>query len=454
MGDLAFLAAQKPIGDPTRTVNASAFTEPMFTYGKQIEEQKKLKEEKRKNAGARMERAINSMTKASNIDKVPAPYKNSVNQFLMAQKNKYYDAAKLLSQSEVGSDNYITAVEQMNNINQSFTNLDKQLQLLSSRKLEAINDFDKGLVSKGNSPDDVDWLSKMYTDGLPMQIGEGGSLYFEKNGSYVPLDEAPDYFVKDSKAAKSIIDLNSRIYNAGIEDNATTRQMVRMNVREIVESGGRETALSLAEDDSIYPGGLGIVDEDLLRNPARSEELSNLVIDNYTDLIIKSGIQGNSDRLSKQTAVSAARSAGRPSSSAKQGSSLKTSWSEEELNALNSKNVPGVREVVQAIESNADAFFKGMKYDGYDITSAKVANNVVTITYLRNKQPITYSFSVNNPEKIASFVDQNFSKILGLNPTSKEATQVKTTMRAWVKKKSRGAAGGYSISTNGLPIKQ
>lgn len=452
MGDLAFLAGQAPVVDVTRTVNASAFTAPMYEYGKQIEEQKKLKEEKRKMASSRMEKAINSMSSATNIDKVPAPYRNTVNQFLISQKNKYYEAAKLMSQSEVGSDNYIAAVEAMNNVNQSFSNLDNQLKVLASRKLEAINDFDKGLVSKGNNPDDVEWLSRMYTDGLPMSIGAGGSLYFEKNGVAISLEDAPEYFVKDSKAAKSIIDLNSRIYSAGIEDNPTTRQMVRMQVREIVESGGRETALSLAEDDNIYPGGLGIVDQDLLMNPSRAEELNNKVIDSYTDLILKSGIQGNYDRLRKQTAVTQARVAGRPAKQTAAG--IKTSWSEQELNELNSSSVPGIAEVDAALKSGSDAFFRGMVHDGKEITSAKVENNVVTLTYMNNKQPISYSFSINNPEKMAAFVEQNFNRITGLNPSSREATAIKTTMRAWVKKKSRGSAGGYSITPTGLPIKK
>ena len=452
MGDLAFFTNQTPIGDATRTVNANAFTAPMYEYGRQIAEEKKLKEETRKVANSRMERAINSMSNATNIDKVPAPYRNTVNQFLVSQKNKYYEAAKLMAQSDAGSDNYIKSVESMNSVNQSFLNLDNQLKVLASRKLEAINDFDKRLVSKGNDPNDVEWLSRMYTDGLPMSIGVGGSLYFEKNGVAIGLEDAPDYFVKDSKAAKSIIDLNSRIYSAGIENNATTRQMVKMQVREIVESGGRETALSLAEDDNIYPGGLGIVDQDLLMNPSRSEELSNTVIESYTDLILKSGVQGNSDRLSKQTATSRARSSGGRAKQTAAG--IKTSWSEQELNELNASNVPGISEIDSALRNNSEGFFRGMVYDGKEIVSSKVKDNVVTLTYMNNKQPITYSFSINNPEKMASFLEQNFSRITGLNSTSKEATAIKTTMRAWVKKKSRGSVGGYSISPMGLPIKK
>jgi hypothetical protein len=68
----------------------------------------------------------------------------------------------------------------------------------------------------------------------------------------------------------------------------------------MIRQGGRETTLSLATDDLIQEGGLGIVDEDLLYNPERQEELEKVVVDNYMNILNSSA---NSGYNKKQAAI-------------------------------------------------------------------------------------------------------------------------------------------------------
>jgi hypothetical protein len=68
----------------------------------------------------------------------------------------------------------------------------------------------------------------------------------------------------------------------------------------MIRQGGRETTLSLATDDLIQEGGLGIVDEDLLYNPERQEELEQTVVNNYMDILNSSA---NSGYNKKQAAI-------------------------------------------------------------------------------------------------------------------------------------------------------
>lgn len=81
-----------------------------------------------------MEHAINQLGSVNNIEKIPAVYQPNVNEFLMNGKNEYYNAAKIMSQSEVGSPQYVSAVETMNRVRNGFKNLDVQLQTLAQRK--------------------------------------------------------------------------------------------------------------------------------------------------------------------------------------------------------------------------------------------------------------------------------------------------------------------------------
>ena len=71
----------------------------------------------------------------------------------------------------------------------------------------------------------------------------------------------------------------------------------------LIKSGGIETARSLAVDDFIMDGGLGIQDQDLLFNPERAEELQKTVVDSYMSMFDKVARDGYNKKLSKSKAT-------------------------------------------------------------------------------------------------------------------------------------------------------
>jgi len=448
MGELSFLL-NNTTPDPTRTVSSAPIEKAFAKYEEQLRLRKAEEKQTRDQASGRMERAINQLGSVNNIEKIPAVYQPSVNEFLMNGKNEYYNAAKIMSQSEVGSPQYIGAVETMNRVRNGFKNLDVQLQTLAQRKTDAIKDFDGGLISNGNAAGDVDWLTRMYTDGLPMQISQNGQLYFQKGDAFVSMDDAPNYFLKDSKASKSIIDLNAKVYNSGIEDNEQTRNMVRMQVRQVVESGGRETALSLATDDNIFPGGLGILDDDLLRNESRTSELSNQVIEAYTDMIINSGLQGNKDRVKRSAAVRAPRTGGRTSSQQPQ---RKNYLSPEELGAVTIESIPVLRSIQGIFSDNPEALV-GLQMGGQPITLAEKDGNGVLIAKLTNngKSADQKRLSFDKPSELMAFISENFTTLTGMQKNTIEGRELMFYLNAWVYKKKFGNSKGYSPTGN-LPV--
>jgi hypothetical protein len=65
-----------------------------------------------------------------------------------------------------------------------------------------------------------------------------------------------------------------------------------MQLQQQLKKGGRDAVLSMATDDHIIPGGLGIQDIDLLENPQRQEELEKFVVDSYMDVLRQSAQSG------------------------------------------------------------------------------------------------------------------------------------------------------------------
>ena len=451
MGELNFMLGNTA-PDPTRTVDMTAFNKGLNDYTAQLELQKAEEKGVRDQAKGRMERAINQLGSVNNIEKIPQVYQGQVGQFLTKGKNDYYEAAKLLAKSEVGTDQYISAVERMNKVNQGFKNLDMQLKTLVQKKTDATKDFDGGLISNGNQAAEVDWLTHMYTDGLPLNISEGGQLYFQKGDAFVSMDEAPDYFLKDSNASKGIIELNANIYRSGIEDNEQTRNMVKMQVRQIVENGGRETALSLATDDNIYNGGLGILDKDLLTNEARTSELSQMVIESYTDMVMKSGTQGNSDRVKRSAATRAPKSTRSGSYGTEQ--SVPKYLSAEDLSSVTVESIAPLKSLKNILESNQQAL-KGLMMNGNAITLVDPRKEGVSISALKgagsNQTVDSQLLSLQYPQGLVNFINENFVALTGMQRNTLDGRQLMFYLNAWLYKKKFGNSKGYSPTGN-LPV--
>ena len=260
--------------------------QPDIDYRKQL----------RKQAEATMGNFIDNMPANIDIAKVPQSMRPQLGKHLIEMKNEYFENAKLASSNSPNSPIYMEAVDRMNDITTSFANLNADFERLKEMKYQAIEDFDNGMISEGNKPEDIDFISKLATDQVQFQIGAGGRLVY---GEGATLDDVPKYHYKDHETATKILELSNTLYGAGMPMDKGREQIVRMQLQQQIKKGGRDAVLSMATDDHIIPGGLGIQDIDLLENPERQEELEQFVINSYMDVLRGSAQSGFNAQQSK-----------------------------------------------------------------------------------------------------------------------------------------------------------
>ena len=135
------------------------------------------------------------------------------------------------------------------------------------------------MVSNSVNTNKRNLLSSVYTDELDMVFSNEGNITFlNEEGGYIEFDKIPDYTVKNNKGASEILNMNEAVYKSG-KMSPSTQRLYRMKLQNITKS--RDEVLSLATDDFITEGGLGILDDDLLYNEERTDELRNMVVDSY-----------------------------------------------------------------------------------------------------------------------------------------------------------------------------
>ena len=150
--------------------------------------------------------------------------------FLMNQRNIYANAAKKAAEFEDTTDpNYMLYVDQMQNVNNSFTNLASQLKSYKEGKLEYAKTMQEGLYSDGNSPQRSKEASIIYgfydSDGdgrsearydAPFQIQDGGNIAFNVGGQDISYNSMEEPFLKDTKFLNALNTTSENAYNSGL----------------------------------------------------------------------------------------------------------------------------------------------------------------------------------------------------------------------------------------------
>ena len=150
--------------------------------------------------------------------------------FLMNQRNIYANAAKKAAEFEDTTDpNYMLYVDQMQNVNNSFTNLASQLKSYKEGKLEYAKTMQEGLYSDGNSPQRSKEASIIYgfydSDGdgrsearydAPFQIQDGGNIAFNVGGQDISYNSMEEPFLKDTKFLNGLNTTSENAYNSGL----------------------------------------------------------------------------------------------------------------------------------------------------------------------------------------------------------------------------------------------
>ena len=154
--------------------------------------------------------------------------------FLLDQRSIYAEAAKNAAAFDDTTDpDYMLYVDQMQNVNNSFTNLAAQLKAYKKSKIEYATAMQEGLYSDGNQPSKTKEAATIYgfldKDGdgrsderynAPFKIQPGGNIAFDVDGQEIAYNNMEEPFLKDTKFLNSLNTTSENAYNSGLRGNA------------------------------------------------------------------------------------------------------------------------------------------------------------------------------------------------------------------------------------------
>ena len=241
---------------------------------------------------------INQLNSDIDLTNLNDSQQQAVTNYLVQEKNKYAEAAVQITKIEdPSSKEYLDYRDQMNSIKRSFGNLAKQLNGYKEDKISYLKDFDDRRVSDGNEVGSLRKASRIYTNEGSMGIGPGGQVTFwdDDGGKYENYSTIQKPFLKDFKSADSILALNESVYSAGQTLSGARLDMIRNKLKNMINSGGRDTVLSLASDDFLIEGGLNLQDPSLFE-PENQDLLADTVLNSYMEALTSTSKQGANDK--------------------------------------------------------------------------------------------------------------------------------------------------------------
>ena len=248
-----------------------------------------------------LEGYLNKLPDDVDLAAVPDKYRNNIANFLSVQKSKYVNLANQVNEYEVGSEMYMDMTNQMNNIRNSFENLDNQMKSYGKNKAEIIDNIQNQATSLyGENQANVNLLRSVYTEQFDMAIDDYGNIAFSGDDGIVALNDLPGYELKDYKAAKSLMTLGSNAYKSGVvlKEGGIMYNQYKNSIRAGVDQGGINTLMSLIYDGLV--GETKMIDDPYIAQNVEAykngsmtfEALRDVVVDNYMDVIVETSRSG------------------------------------------------------------------------------------------------------------------------------------------------------------------
>jgi len=161
--------------------------------------------------------------------------------FLLSQRSIYAEAAKNAAAFDDTTDpDYMLYVDQMQNVNNSFTNLAAQLKSYKKGKLDYAQNQLNGLYSNGNDPGVNNNAATIFgfadenkdkraDKGVnsPFKVLAGGNLGFDIDGQEISYNDMPMPGLKDNKLANDILSKNENVYNSGLRGGELNPEMLK-----------------------------------------------------------------------------------------------------------------------------------------------------------------------------------------------------------------------------------
>ena len=279
----------------------------------QMQSAAEAKKREKANINAKTANYINRLQSSVDVSELDQNQQNSVTEFLLKGRNDYAYSASTIAKLDADDPRYMEEVTKMNNIQMSFRNLANNLNTFKKDKSEFLQDFDNGMLSDGNELNTLGEASNIYTTGGDFKVGNGGVLEFfdAASGSLKSYSDVNKPFLKDFAAADAILQMNESLYKSGQSLTGARRNMIAQRLKNLISKGGRDTLMSLASDDFIMEGGLGLQDP-MLFEPENQDALRQAVLDGYMNVLDASADQGAVDKAPKTGSGASGNGSGIP----------------------------------------------------------------------------------------------------------------------------------------------
>ena len=259
----------------------------------------------------------------------------SIRNFLLAERSKYAEAAKKVATiDDRSSSEYLSLVDTMNSVNNSFVNLSKQLQAYKKNKIEYAEDQLSNSLSKGMDPEQNRQAMIMYgfydankdkkSDSnydAPFQILDKGNIGFNIDGKVVPYNEVPAPIYKDYKLANSILKANESVFKSGQPMNKMESDMYRLKLEEALQDPNSLRSIVYDFDSELGMRDIGNMWDSNKNKDGAVEEVRSMVINRLLKARVDVASEGAAEKERKKAASKRSSGGSRGEGSAAGGQS-------------------------------------------------------------------------------------------------------------------------------------
>jgi hypothetical protein len=208
-------------------------------------------EKSRKERVAALGRILQSTPNLEELPKIPAQYSPEISKWASNAKNEYANAARTLVQASADSAEYREAVQKMNNIKTAFVNLDNQLNGIREERIEYLDDYRNGIVSKGFKNSDIE--AAYGQSGKIVNIDANGNVSMSGlGGKAFKWSERQEHYNINPYIQKSMVDISTNAKSNGLKGISFTEDEYKEQLKAIMSDpkiGNIQGLKSLVYDD-------------------------------------------------------------------------------------------------------------------------------------------------------------------------------------------------------------
>jgi len=208
-------------------------------------------EKSRKERVNALGRILQTTPNLEELPKIPAQYSPKISEWASNAKNEYADAARALVQMSPDTAEYREAVQKMNNIKTAFANLDNQLNGIREERIEYLDDYRNGMVSKGFKNSDIE--AAYGANGAIAEIDANGNVSMTGNeGKTFMWKERQEHYNVNPYIQKSMVDLSTNAKSNGLKGISFTQDEYKEQLKAIMSDpriGNIQGLKSLVYDD-------------------------------------------------------------------------------------------------------------------------------------------------------------------------------------------------------------